>query len=124
MDGQERHGLKMVAPAVVDFPLRGEWNTPNTPGEKIPSHGTDFLAQTYAIDFVGLDPDSPSMKFKTLVSALPPPWCAAPRLFCWGKPIYPPPMSGHPRRRRYSNDPGKSLSGSSIMSKMPLSRYR
>ncbi len=79
----------MVAPAVVDFPLRGEWNTPNTPGEKIPSHGTDFLAQTYAIDFVGLDPDSRSMKFyrsgflQYLIRGVPLRDC-----FGWGQPIY------------------------------------
>jgi hypothetical protein len=31
---------------VVDFPLRGErWVAVNTPGDRIPSHGTDMLGQ-------------------------------------------------------------------------------
>jgi len=42
-------------PIVVDFPLRGEWIAPNTPGFKVPSHGTDMLAQTYAYDFMQVD---------------------------------------------------------------------
>ncbi len=42
-------------PIIVDFPLRGEWTTPNTPGHKIPSHGTDQLGQRYAYDFMQID---------------------------------------------------------------------
>lgn len=42
-------------PIVVDFPLRGEWTTPNTPGYKIPSHGTDQLGQRFAYDFMQID---------------------------------------------------------------------
>jgi hypothetical protein len=48
---------------VVDFPLRGEWVAPNTPGTRVPSHGTDLLGERYAYDFVGLDPGSRSMRF-------------------------------------------------------------
>lgn len=50
-------------PVVVEFPLKGEWNSPNTPGTKIPSHGTDLLGASYAYDFVGLDPGSQRMRF-------------------------------------------------------------
>jgi len=53
----------MGTPVVVDFPLRGEWIAPNTPGEKVPSHGTDILGQRYAYDFVGIDPQSKSTRF-------------------------------------------------------------
>lgn len=53
----------MSIPVVVDFPLRGEWIAPNTPGEKIPSHGTDILGQRYAYDFVGIGPESNSARF-------------------------------------------------------------
>jgi hypothetical protein len=53
----------MASPVIVDFPLRGEWITPNTPGAKIPSHGTDLLGQRYAYDFVGIDPQSQSNRF-------------------------------------------------------------
>ena len=35
------------------FPLpAGEWLAPNTPGHRVPSHGTDQLGQRYAYDFV------------------------------------------------------------------------
>lgn len=41
------------APTPVTFPLpTGEWLAPNTPGHKVPSHGTDQLGQRYAYDFV------------------------------------------------------------------------
>jgi len=56
-----RNDMKMTdanelkAPVVVDFPLEGEWWAPNTPGTKIPSHGTDMLGQRYAFDFVMVD---------------------------------------------------------------------
>ena len=42
-------------PIVVDFPLRGEWTAPNTPGYKIPSHGTDQFGQRFAYDFMQID---------------------------------------------------------------------
>jgi murein DD-endopeptidase MepM/ murein hydrolase activator NlpD len=42
-------------PVIVEFPLRGEWMTPNTPGNKIPSHGTDKLGERYAFDFLQVD---------------------------------------------------------------------
>lgn len=44
-----------MEPIVIDFPLRGEWIAPNTPGFKVPSHGTDMLAQTYAYDLMQID---------------------------------------------------------------------
>ena len=53
----------MVPPVVVDFPLRGEWFAPNTPGTKIPSHGTDLFGERYAYDFVGIQPNSRSLRF-------------------------------------------------------------
>ena len=40
---------------VVEFPLRGEWRAVNTPGTRIPSHGTDILGQRYAYDFLRTD---------------------------------------------------------------------
>ena len=43
------------APAIVEFPLRGEWRAVNTPAERVPSHGTDFFAQRYAYDFTRMD---------------------------------------------------------------------
>ena len=40
-----------VSPISVEFPLRGEWSAFSTPAHKVPSHGTDYMAQTYAYDF-------------------------------------------------------------------------
>jgi Peptidase family M23 len=41
---------------VVEFPLRGErWVAVNTPGDRIPSHGTDMLGQRFAYDFLKVD---------------------------------------------------------------------
>jgi hypothetical protein len=42
-------------PIVVDFPLRGEWSSPNTPGTRVPSHGTDLFGTRYAYDFIGIE---------------------------------------------------------------------
>lgn len=53
----------MVTPVVVDFPLRGEWVAPNTPGSRVPSHGTDMLGQRYAYDFVRLGPGTGGTRF-------------------------------------------------------------
>lgn len=53
----------MPSPVSVDFPLRGEWIAPNTPGTRVPSHGTDILGQKYAYDFVGIDPQSNARRF-------------------------------------------------------------
>lgn len=42
-------------PILVSFPLTGEWLSPNTPGSKIPSHGTNQLGTRYAYDFIQVD---------------------------------------------------------------------
>lgn len=48
---------------IVDFPLRGEnWVAVNSPGDRIPSHGTDILAQRYAFDFFRTD-DRPGLRY-------------------------------------------------------------
>jgi len=46
---------EIYKPIIVEFPLRGEWLAPNTPGKKIPSHGTDQLGTRYAYDFLQVD---------------------------------------------------------------------
>lgn len=45
------HIMNDIKPVIVGFPLNGEWVTPRTPGDKIPSHGTDALGQRFAFDF-------------------------------------------------------------------------
>ena len=51
-------------PIIVDFPLEGEWWAANTPGTKIPSHGTDTLGQRYAYDFVMVDWEKKKKPYK------------------------------------------------------------
>src|SRR5690625_7810071 len=34
------------------FPFTGRWLTPNSPANRVPSHGTTRFATSYAIDFV------------------------------------------------------------------------
>jgi Peptidase family M23 len=50
-------------PTVVDFPLRGEWVAYHTPGDRIPSHGTDQLGQRYAYDFMRIEKEQKGWKF-------------------------------------------------------------
>ncbi|WP_455366454.1 M23 family metallopeptidase [Kaarinaea lacus] len=81
-----------MEPIAVEFPLRGEWIAPNTPGFKVPSHGTDMLGQTYAYDLMQIDWRYPKdFRFfnKPYITAL----LLGVRLkdcFGWRQPIYAP----------------------------------
>lgn len=76
---------------IVDLPLRGEWIAPNTPGKKVPSHGTDQLGQRYAYDFLQVDSAKKGMRFynsyklQYYIFGVPLKKC-----YCWGKEIYAP----------------------------------
>lgn len=78
-------------PIIVEFPLRGEWMTPNTPGTRIPSHGTNKLATRYAYDFIQVD-----WKRKGLpayrVGLLHYLFAGVPleKYYCWGQTVYAP----------------------------------
>ncbi|MFK4069632.1 M23 family metallopeptidase [Streptomyces sp. NPDC029674] len=39
-----------ASPVEVAPPVAGRWSALNSPADKVPSHGTHYLAQTYAID--------------------------------------------------------------------------
>jgi len=43
------------APVVLSLPFTGSWLAVNSPTRRVPSHGTHFLGQTFAIDFVAVD---------------------------------------------------------------------
>jgi len=45
----------LEAAVVVDFPLRGERIAVTSPGDRIPSHGVDMLAQRFAYDLIRTD---------------------------------------------------------------------
>ena len=78
-------------PFVVEFPLRGEWMSPNTPAKRIPSHGTDQLGQRYAYDFWQVDWEKNRTKFyeesefKYYLRGVPLDNC-----YSWGKEIHAP----------------------------------
>lgn len=78
-----------MGPVVVEFPLRGEWWTPNTPGTRVPSHGTDVLGQRYAYDFVRTGPGprgtriSPRSSIRYLLQGARLRDC-----FGWGAPVF------------------------------------
>lgn len=78
-------------PIIVGFPLRGEWLSPNTPGTKIPSHGTDRLGTRYAYDFIQVDwkrKGWPAYR----VSLLHYLFLGVPlhEYYCWGQDVYAP----------------------------------
>ncbi len=83
--------IEMRTPIVMGFPLRGEWLSPNTPGTKIPSHGTNKLGTRYAYDFIQVDWNR---------SGLPAYRVSLPHYlflgvpleeyYCWGQEVYAP----------------------------------
>lgn len=79
--------LELTEAVVVDFPLRGEWTAVNTPARRVPSHGTDFFGQRFAIDFVQLDAKtghpSASPVWRHLLVGLP-----VTSFLSWGQPVY------------------------------------
>jgi hypothetical protein len=78
-------------PIAVRFPLSGEWCAVNTPGHKVPSHGTDQLGQRYAYDFFQIDWNQKGYKFfkpsllKSVVLGV-----ELQDTYCWSQPIFSP----------------------------------
>ena len=76
---------------IVEFPLRGEWMSPNTPGKRIPSHGTDQLGQRFAYDFWQVDWKKNIFKFydgskiKYYFRGI-----FLKNCYCWGKEVFAP----------------------------------
>lgn len=78
-------------PIIAAFPLRGEWLSPNTPGTKIPSHGTDRFGTRYAYDFIQVDwkrKGRPAYRVSFLHYLL----FGVPlkEYYCWGQNVYAP----------------------------------
>ncbi|MFT8704772.1 M23 family metallopeptidase [Bifidobacterium aquikefiricola] len=93
-DNSMEAGYEMIdkqEPFIVQFPLRGEWHAPNTPGSKIPSHGSNLLGTRYAFDFIQVDWDKPGWPayrgglLKYLISGIP-----LEDYYCWGKKVHAP----------------------------------
>lgn len=84
----------MKKPITLESPLKGEWMVMNSPGSKVPSHGTDYLAQTYAYDLLQVDWTRKPVRFynkSTLDYILG--RVHLKDCYCYGKPIYAP-LSG------------------------------
>lgn len=82
----ENHLTELADALVVDFPLRGEWYAVRSPGSRIPSHGTDVLAQRYAFDLQRLGPGRrphPAGWARTVIAGVPVREC-----FGWGEPVH------------------------------------
>lgn len=83
--------IEMKEPIIVAFPLRGEWLSPNTPGTKIPSHGTNQLGTRYAYDFIQVDWERtgyPAYRVSLpqyLLFGVP-----LNEYYCWGQEVYAP----------------------------------
>ena len=76
----------MAGPALLSFPLRGVWTALNSPADRVPSHGTEFFAQKYAIDFFRVDE-------RTRLPYTAPVWrhlflaLDASEFLCWDEPV-------------------------------------
>jgi murein DD-endopeptidase MepM/ murein hydrolase activator NlpD len=94
-------------PVVVDFPLRGEWLAFNSPGDRVPSHGTDMLGQRYAFDFIRTDRRKgwhihPAGGLRSNLIGFP-----VREAYAWGQPVHMPfdgeivdAQDGYPERSR------------------------
>jgi Peptidase family M23 len=98
---------ELVSPVVVDFPLRGErWLAVNSPGDRVPSHGTDLLGQRFAFDLLMVDErrrphTSRAGLLRTILLGVRTQDC-----YAWGLPIHAPfdaqivrAVDGYPERR-------------------------
>lgn len=83
--------INTLEPIIVEFPLRGEWLSPNTPGTRIPSHGTNRLGTRYAYDFIQVDWERRGLPayrvslVQYLLFGVP-----LNEYYCWGQNVYAP----------------------------------
>jgi Peptidase family M23 len=76
------------APVVLALPFRGTWLAKNSPARRVPSHGTHFLGQSFAIDFVAVERrrrTAAVRDWRTFVAVEP-----VDRFFAFGRPILAP----------------------------------
>lgn len=82
--------LDLSGAPVLAFPLKGEWRATNTPADRVPSHGTEYFAQRYALDFVRMDETGTwfygggtRQLLRHLTAGI-----AAERFYCWDAPVH------------------------------------
>lgn len=69
------------------MPFRGTWLVRNSPARRVPSHGTDLFATTYAVDFIAVEGRRTAAvrDWRPVLSTEPPE-----RFFAFGQPILAP----------------------------------
>jgi hypothetical protein len=75
-------------PIVLTLPFRGRWLARNTPARRVPSHGTHFLGQGFAVDFAAVDArrrTAAVVDWRSVIAVEP-----AERFFAFGAPILAP----------------------------------
>lgn len=89
--GRRNAMIEMREAIIVEFPLRGEWLSPNTPGTKIPSHGTNQLGTRYAYDFIQVDWERKGLPaYRVSLPQYLLNGVALNEYYCWGQEIYAP----------------------------------
>ena len=86
--GRETSGLIPEEGVIGRIPFDGQWLTEISPTRRVPSHGTDLFATTYALDFLAVDDDgrtAPKRSLRTVFAT------ESPELFyAFGRPLYSP----------------------------------
>jgi hypothetical protein len=79
--------MSTVDRVVLSLPFRGTWLARNSPARRVPSHGTDLFATTYAIDFIAVQGRRTATKrdWRTLMATEP-----VGRFFAFGQLILAP----------------------------------
>ncbi|WFE62752.1 M23 family metallopeptidase [Micromonospora sp. WMMD714] len=79
--------MSIPDPVVLALPFRGTWLVRNSPARRVPSHGTDLFATTYAMDFVAVRGRRTATvrDWRTLLATEPPQ-----RFLAFGRPILAP----------------------------------
>jgi len=71
----------------LEYPFTGRWSVRNSPANRVPSHGTEALASSFAIDFVPVDAAGRTAPFSLRSLVRPEP---AGRFPGFGRPILSP----------------------------------
>ena len=86
--GRETSGLNPEEGVIGRIPFDGQWLTEISPTRRVPSHGTDLFATTYALDFLAVDDDgrtAPKRSLRTVFAT------ESPELFyAFGRSLYSP----------------------------------
>ena len=86
--GRETSGLIPEEGVIGRIPFDGQWLTEISPTRRVPSHGTDLFATTYALDFLAVDDDGRTAPKRSLRALFAP---EPPELFyAFGRPLYSP----------------------------------